>query len=139
MVSCFFYLCYESLRAFSARFPCSVCAPLLSVLRRCRIHADDGVDLYDIVLRNTIAAMLACRLFEVTQTFAHGPDALVLSELMKHVAGTPLRIAKTLRTLERDGYVSRKVYPTIPPKVEYSLTPLGKSLAAQMKLLYGLK
>ena len=37
-------------------------------------------------------------------------------------------LAKTLRTLERDGYISRKVHPTIPPKVEYALTPLGKSL-----------
>ncbi len=37
-------------------------------------------------------------------------------------------LAQTLRSLERDGYLSRKVYPTVPPKVEYSLTDLGKSL-----------
>lgn len=34
----------------------------------------------------------------------------------------------TLRGLERDGLVTRKVFPTIPPKVEYALTPLGRSL-----------
>ena len=34
----------------------------------------------------------------------------------------------TLRTLEADGLVSRKIYPTIPPKVEYTLTSLGESL-----------
>lgn len=34
----------------------------------------------------------------------------------------------TLRTLEEDGLVSRKVYPQVPPKVEYSLTPRGKTL-----------
>ena len=34
----------------------------------------------------------------------------------------------TLRTLEADGLVSRKVYPQIPPKVEYRLTELGESL-----------
>jgi len=34
----------------------------------------------------------------------------------------------TLRGLERDGLVTRTVFPTIPPKVEYALTPLGRSL-----------
>ena len=34
-------------------------------------------------------------------------------------------LAQTLRQLEKDGLVSRKVYPTIPPKVEYALTELG--------------
>jgi DNA-binding HxlR family transcriptional regulator len=44
-------------------------------------------------------------------------------------------LAQTLRTLEQDGYVSRKVYPTVPPKVEYSLTALGKSLLARVEPL----
>jgi DNA-binding HxlR family transcriptional regulator len=44
-------------------------------------------------------------------------------------------LAKTLRTLERDGYVFRKAYPTVPMKVEYSLTPLGKSLVDRMEPL----
>jgi DNA-binding HxlR family transcriptional regulator len=37
-------------------------------------------------------------------------------------------LAQTLRQLEYDGLVNRKLYPTIPPKVEYSLTPLGQSM-----------
>ncbi|MEP6847553.1 MAG: helix-turn-helix domain-containing protein [Acidobacteriota bacterium] len=37
-------------------------------------------------------------------------------------------LAQQLRELEQDGVVDRKVYPVIPPKVEYSLTPLGKKL-----------
>ena len=44
-------------------------------------------------------------------------------------------LAQTLRKLERDGYVSRQVYPTVPPKVEYTLTPLGRSLVAKVKIL----
>lgn len=44
-------------------------------------------------------------------------------------------LAQTLRTLERDGYVTRKAYPTIPPKVEYSLTALGKSLLEKIEPL----
>lgn len=41
-------------------------------------------------------------------------------------------LAQTLRTLECEGYVTRKVYPTIPPKVEYTLTDLGESLLTRM-------
>jgi DNA-binding HxlR family transcriptional regulator len=41
-------------------------------------------------------------------------------------------LAQTLRTLERDGYITRKIYPTVPPKVEYTLTALGKSLLAHI-------
>jgi DNA-binding HxlR family transcriptional regulator len=38
-------------------------------------------------------------------------------------------LIQTLRNLERDGIVARKVYPTVPPKVEYSISELGWSLA----------
>lgn len=37
-------------------------------------------------------------------------------------------LTSTLRSLEKDGYVSRKVYPEIPPRVEYRLTELGETL-----------
>lgn len=41
-------------------------------------------------------------------------------------------LAKTLRRLEEDGFVSRKIHPTVPPRVNYSLTPLGRSLMQQI-------
>jgi DNA-binding HxlR family transcriptional regulator len=37
-------------------------------------------------------------------------------------------LAQTLRALEQDGLIARKAYPTVPPKVEYALSPLGRSL-----------
>src|SRR3984885_6477718 len=42
--------------------------------------------------------------------------------------GSQKRLTKTLRQLERDGLVSRYVHPVIPPRVDYQLTPLGRSL-----------
>jgi DNA-binding HxlR family transcriptional regulator len=41
-------------------------------------------------------------------------------------------LAQQLRELERDGVVTRKVYPQVPPKVEYSLTPLGDDLGPML-------
>jgi DNA-binding HxlR family transcriptional regulator len=37
-------------------------------------------------------------------------------------------LTQTLRDLQRDGLISRRVFPTLPPSVEYRLTPLGRSL-----------
>jgi DNA-binding HxlR family transcriptional regulator len=47
-------------------------------------------------------------------------------EIHKHLPNTTQKmLTATLRKLERDGLVKRKIHPTIPPKVEYRLTPLG--------------
>ena len=51
------------------------------------------------------------------------------SELFRAMNGiTQKMLTQQLREMEKDGIVDRKVYPQVPPKVEYSLTSLGKSL-----------
>lgn len=54
---------------------------------------------------------------------------LRFSELLRRIHGLSQRmLTVTLRGLERDGLVRRTMYPEVPPRVEYSLTPLGATL-----------
>jgi len=49
--------------------------------------------------------------------------------LQKKITGISNKMfTQTVRDLEKDGLITRKVYPVVPPKVEYSLTNRGKSL-----------
>jgi DNA-binding HxlR family transcriptional regulator len=55
------------------------------------------------------------------------------NELRRSIDGSSQRmLTLTLRSLERDGLVSRTVHPTIPPRVDYALTETGRTLTAPM-------
>ena len=59
------------------------------------------------------------------------------NELQKLMPRTTQKmLIQKLRELENDGLVNRKVYPVVPPKVEYSLTSYGQSLKPILKSLY---
>lgn len=63
---------------------------------------------------------------------------LRFSELRRRVGGVSEKmLAQTLRTLERDGFVSRTVFPEVPPRVEYALSPMGEELAERVDALGG--
>lgn len=63
---------------------------------------------------------------------------LRFGQLRREITGVSQRmLTVTLRALERDGLISRRMYPVIPPRVEYSLTPLGESLLAIVEALVG--
>ncbi len=60
------------------------------------------------------------------------------SELRRGIDGISQRmLTLTLRGLERDGFVARTVTPSIPPRVDYELTPLGRSLCEPVMALGG--
>jgi DNA-binding HxlR family transcriptional regulator len=80
-----------------------------------------------------------CRAREVLQRVGDKWSMLVIdllgqgtkrfSELHRAVDGITARmLTVTLRGLERDGIVTRTIYPVIPPRVEYTLTPMGRTL-----------
>ncbi|MBO8190283.1 helix-turn-helix transcriptional regulator [Streptomyces oryzae] len=71
--------------------------------------------------------LVLCVLLEETRRF---------SELRRLIGGVSEKmLAHTLQTLQRDGLVHREAYPVIPPRVEYSLTPLGVAAARQVAAL----
>ncbi|MFI6160776.1 winged helix-turn-helix transcriptional regulator [Micromonospora haikouensis] len=64
----------------------------------------------------------------------HG--ACRFTQLRQQLAGVSEKmLTQTLRTLERDGLLLRTVYPEVPMRVEYELTPLGQTLRGPLKAL----
>ena len=60
------------------------------------------------------------------------------NELRRQIDGISQRmLTLTLRQLERDGLVSRTVHATVPPRVDYALTPLGESVLEPLNGLIG--
>ena len=70
----------------------------------------------------------------VVVLLAHGP--LRYTELAKRIEGvSPKMLTQTLRGLERDGLIGRTVHAEVPPRVDYELTDLGRSLLDLVRAL----
>lgn len=60
-----------------------------------------------------------------------GDGSRRFSDIKRTVDGISQKmLTVTLRALERDGFITRTVHPTVPPRVDYELTPLGRDLLA---------
>jgi DNA-binding HxlR family transcriptional regulator len=65
-----------------------------------------------------------------------GSGSMRFNELRRSIGGISQRmLTLTLRGLERDGLVTRTVFPTIPPRVDYALTSLGRDLLEPVSAL----
>jgi DNA-binding HxlR family transcriptional regulator len=70
----------------------------------------------------------------IVRLLGEGPRRF--NELRRRVGGISQRmLTLTLRSLERDGLVTRTAFATIPPRVDYALTPLGRSLLVPVRAL----
>ncbi len=86
-----------------------------------RITAAEGVEEALRMLEGRWKFLILFQLF--------GGQVMRFSDLERAIpAVTQKMLAQQLRQLEKDGIVHRTVYPVVPPKVEYSLTPWGQSL-----------
>jgi DNA-binding HxlR family transcriptional regulator len=88
---------------------------------------------YDAFLKSCPTNQLLDRISDkwvslVVSALAPGP--LRYSDLGRKIAGvSPKMLTQTLRSLERDGLLTRTVTPSVPVRVDYELTPLGHNLA----------
>ncbi len=65
-----------------------------------------------------------------------GAGSMRFNELKRSIDGISQKmLTSTLRGLERDGFVTRTVFPTIPPRVDYELTDLGRDLLVPVRNL----
>ena len=65
-----------------------------------------------------------------------GEKKMRFNELRRTIGNISQKmLTTTLRDLEQDGFVIRTVYPTVPPKVEYALSPIGRSLVSTLGTL----
>lgn len=63
-------------------------------------------------------------------------DTMRFKELLREIPDISQKmLTATLRTLEEDGYLTRTVYPEVPPKVEYALTSRTRSLLPHLNAL----
>jgi DNA-binding HxlR family transcriptional regulator len=86
------------------------------------------------VSRNVLDMLAEKWALLVIHSLSQGPKRT--GELRRHIDGISEKmLIQTLRSLERHGFVSRCSYPEVPPRVDYTLTPLGVRLSGLVRAL----
>ena len=106
--------------------------------RRCESGAEPSDEFVtDVFARNCTsrgALETVASKWGVLALLALGEGEFRFNALRRKVEGVSEKmLSQTLRTLERDGMVTREVHSTIPPRVEYALTPLGAQVAERLR------
>lgn len=85
-------------------------------------------------VREVLDRVAGKRSVQLLVAAAHGP--IRFTELERSIEGISRRmLTLTLRNLERDGLVTRTVHPTVPPRVDYALTPVARELHETLQRL----
>jgi DNA-binding HxlR family transcriptional regulator len=91
----------------------------------------------DRLAREVLQTVTATWSLSVMRVLAEANGPLRFSRVLERVEGISQKtLTQTLRTLERDGLITRTLYPQVPPRVEYELTALGLDLLAPVASLW---
>jgi DNA-binding HxlR family transcriptional regulator len=91
----------------------------------------------DSLVRNIVTQMAEKWTLWTMAVLAEAAKPMRFSRIMEQVEGVSQKsLTKTLRQIERDGLVTRKVFPEVPPRVEYEITKLGEDMLAQVHPLW---
>lgn len=94
-----------------------------------RDFREDGIGVFEAGGRSRRVLELIADRWTVLAVSALAEGTKRHNQLHREIEGISQKmLTKTLRSLERDGLVRREVHPVVPPRVEYTLTPLGESL-----------
>jgi DNA-binding HxlR family transcriptional regulator len=97
---------------------------------------DQATDLQMIHGTKTVLDLMAAK-WSVDVVYLLASGTRRYSEIFYEVGEISKKtLTQTLRSLERDGVIARRVYAEVPARVEYSLTPLGWSLTTPMMAMY---
>lgn len=87
--------------------------------------------------REVLQTVTATWSLSVMRVLAEASGPLRFSRVLERVEGISQKgLTQTLRALEREGLITRTLYPQVPPRVEYELTPLGSQLLVPVASLW---